>query len=189
MFDTRGDYRPSCEHLAYLSPTLNSLNLQLGSEASLLSLICVTIILINIGVCPTSIHMFILLKETLHSGTYVGIGTRSQTVIGNCSRGLLTSTWCLTNFTQPFARLIEFSRQFSLFLFDILQAIGDILNIRWAHNGIVTTGSYCTAQGVIQQIGEVGVALSTLVCLLSLCLCVQDPADIRLTSFSLSTPS
>ena len=43
--------------------------------------------------------------------------------------------------------------------------MGGILDVRWAHNGIVTTGSYCTAQGVIQQIGELGVALITLVCL------------------------
>ncbi|KAI0276641.1 hypothetical protein BGY98DRAFT_694186 [Russula aff. rugulosa BPL654] len=51
---------------------------------------------------------------------------------------------------------------FSLFVFDILQAIGGIFNIRWAHNGIVTIGPYCTAQGVIAQIGELGVALITL---------------------------
>ena len=48
-------------------------------------------------------------------------------------------------------------------MFDFLQALGGVLNIRWAHNGIVTTGHYCTAQGIIQQIGEVGVALITLV--------------------------
>ena len=43
--------------------------------------------------------------------------------------------------------------------------MGGILDVRWAHNGIVTTGPYCTAQGVIQQIGELGVGLITLVCL------------------------
>jgi len=48
---------------------------------------------------------------------------------------------------------------FSLFVFDLLQAIGGILNIRWAHNGIVTTGPYCTAQGLVGQVGELGVAL------------------------------
>jgi len=51
---------------------------------------------------------------------------------------------------------------FSLFVFDILQATGGILNIRWAHNGIVTTGHYCTAQGIVAQIGELGVPLITL---------------------------
>ncbi|KAF8258920.1 hypothetical protein EI94DRAFT_1618955 [Lactarius quietus] len=51
----------------------------------------------------------------------------------------------------------------SLFVYDVLQALGGVLNIRWAHNGIVTTGSYCTAQGIIQQIGELGVALITLI--------------------------
>jgi len=43
--------------------------------------------------------------------------------------------------------------------------MGGILDVRWAHRGIVTTGPYCTAQGVIQQIGELGVGLITLVCL------------------------
>jgi hypothetical protein len=52
----------------------------------------------------------------------------------------------------------------TLFCFDILQALGGALNVRWAHDGIVTTGSYCGAQGIIQQTGELGVALSTLVC-------------------------
>ncbi|KAH9953521.1 hypothetical protein BC827DRAFT_129599 [Russula dissimulans] len=52
---------------------------------------------------------------------------------------------------------------FTLFSFDILQALGGILDVRWAHNGIVTRGSYCEAQGIIQQIGELGVALTTLV--------------------------
>ncbi|KAI0276665.1 hypothetical protein BGY98DRAFT_695000 [Russula aff. rugulosa BPL654] len=50
---------------------------------------------------------------------------------------------------------------FSVFVFDFWQAMGGVLDVRWAHNGIVTTGHYCTAQGVIQQIGEVGVALIT----------------------------
>ncbi|KAN0105262.1 hypothetical protein V8E52_011201 [Russula decolorans] len=51
---------------------------------------------------------------------------------------------------------------FSLFVFDLLQAIGGILSIRWAHNGIVTTGPYCTVQGLVQQTGELGVGLITL---------------------------
>ena len=79
---------------------------------------------------------------------------------------------CLTIFMLPFTRLIEISRQFSLFVFDILQALGGILNIRWAHTGIVKAGPFCTAQGLIQQTGELGVALITLVCHLSYCLFV-----------------
>ncbi|KAH9061349.1 hypothetical protein EDB87DRAFT_1560305 [Lactarius vividus] len=51
----------------------------------------------------------------------------------------------------------------SLFGYDILQALGGILDVRWAHDGIVTAGSYCRAQGVIQQSGELGVALITLI--------------------------
>ena len=55
--------------------------------------------------------------------------------------------------------------QLSIFIFDILQAIGGILNVRWAHDGIVRTGPYCTAQGILKQAGELGVALITLVCI------------------------
>jgi len=51
---------------------------------------------------------------------------------------------------------------FSLFSFDFLQALGGALDVRWVHNGIVTTGHYCRAQGIIQQTGELGVALVTL---------------------------
>ena len=47
--------------------------------------------------------------------------------------------------------------------------MGGILNIRWAQDGIVTTGPYCTSQGIIQQFGELGVAVITLVCIFSLC--------------------
>ena len=81
LFDTRGHYRFSCEHLAYLSPTLDSFNLQLGVEVSFLSCICVVITFIWIGVCPTFIHVFILFDEMLHSRTYIGLRRRSQTVI------------------------------------------------------------------------------------------------------------
>ncbi|KAH9052530.1 hypothetical protein EDB87DRAFT_1570444 [Lactarius vividus] len=51
----------------------------------------------------------------------------------------------------------------SLLLYDIVQAVGGILNIRWAHDGIVTTGPYCKAQGIIKHIGILGVALVTLI--------------------------
>jgi hypothetical protein len=50
-----------------------------------------------------------------------------------------------------------------LFVFDCIQAVGGMLNIWWAHIGIVRTGPYCTVQGITQQTGELGVALMTLV--------------------------
>ena len=60
--------------------------------------------------------------------------------------------------------LILTASQLSLFVYDILLSFGGILNIRWAHDGIVTTGTYCTAQGIFKQLGAVGVAVTTLVC-------------------------
>ncbi|TFK53707.1 hypothetical protein OE88DRAFT_1655967 [Heliocybe sulcata] len=50
-----------------------------------------------------------------------------------------------------------------LFFFELFQALGGITSIEWVRTGIVRTGSYCTAQGILQQIGEMGVAMSTLV--------------------------
>src|SRR5579863_1164872 len=41
--------------------------------------------------------------------------------------------------------------------------MGMVLSVRWIHNEIVATGPYCTAQGIIQQFGELGVAVSILV--------------------------
>ncbi|KAH9048658.1 hypothetical protein EDB83DRAFT_2632661 [Lactarius deliciosus] len=58
--------------------------------------------------------------------------------------------------------LILATSQLSLFSYDIVQAIGGILNVRWAHDGVVTTGPYCTAQGIIKQMGALGVALLSL---------------------------
>jgi len=52
-------------------------------------------------------------------------------------------------------------------MFDLLHAMGGILNIRWIHDGTVTTGQYCAAQVLVRQIGILGVALNTIMCLLS----------------------
>jgi hypothetical protein len=57
-------------------------------------------------------------------------------------------------------------------VFDFIQAMGGVFDVRWVHSGIVTTGHYCTAQGIVQQSGELGGALITLVRLLSRCLWV-----------------
>jgi hypothetical protein len=93
VFDTRGEYRFSCEHLAYLPPKLNSFILQLNAEASLLSCISVMIVLVWIGVRLTFIQVFILFDEMLHSGTYIGIRRPFQTGIGSYFKDLPTSTW------------------------------------------------------------------------------------------------
>lgn len=52
--------------------------------------------------------------------------------------------------------------QLNLFFSDLVQALGAVMDIRWIHNGVVKTGGFCTAQGVIQQLGEASVAMTTL---------------------------
>ncbi|KAI0080281.1 hypothetical protein K474DRAFT_299653 [Panus rudis PR-1116 ss-1] len=50
----------------------------------------------------------------------------------------------------------------SLMFSDLIQAVGGMLNIRWITISRVETGSLCTAQGALKQVGDVGVALASL---------------------------
>ncbi|KZP15512.1 hypothetical protein FIBSPDRAFT_795315 [Athelia psychrophila] len=50
----------------------------------------------------------------------------------------------------------------SLFAFDLVMAVGHVVDIKWVYEGQVVLGGYCTAQGAIQQFGELGSSLSTL---------------------------
>ncbi|KZP09515.1 hypothetical protein FIBSPDRAFT_681977, partial [Athelia psychrophila] len=50
----------------------------------------------------------------------------------------------------------------SLFTFDLIMAVGHVLDLGWIQGGKIQVGNYCTAQGTIQQIGETGSALATL---------------------------
>ncbi|KAG8942097.1 hypothetical protein FRC03_003654 [Tulasnella sp. 419] len=49
----------------------------------------------------------------------------------------------------------------SLLFWDFILALGAVMNIRWVYQAGITTGSFCTAQGVLKQIGAVGVAFSS----------------------------
>ncbi|EIM82772.1 uncharacterized protein STEHIDRAFT_160399 [Stereum hirsutum FP-91666 SS1] len=51
----------------------------------------------------------------------------------------------------------------SLFTFDLIQAIGSVMDMKWVNEGKTYKGSYCTAQGVIQELGETGVAITTII--------------------------
>ncbi|KAF6763249.1 hypothetical protein DFP72DRAFT_801331 [Ephemerocybe angulata] len=51
---------------------------------------------------------------------------------------------------------------FSLFLADLIQSIGTVLNAKWVSQGKVEVGEFCTAQGVLKQLGETTAAMSTL---------------------------
>ncbi|KAF8529612.1 hypothetical protein BU17DRAFT_36433 [Hysterangium stoloniferum] len=50
----------------------------------------------------------------------------------------------------------------ALLFFDFFQGVGKVLNVKWLNEGLVQCSGYCTAQGIVQQIGETGVAQSTL---------------------------
>ncbi|KAH9170451.1 hypothetical protein EDB89DRAFT_2071969 [Lactarius sanguifluus] len=78
------------------------------------------------------------------------------------ARNLLRYRKTLPNGDRKLLRTPTDIYMLSLFSYDIVQAVGGILSVRWAHNGIVTTGPYCTAQGIIKQTGALGVALLSL---------------------------
>jgi len=50
-----------------------------------------------------------------------------------------------------------------LFFFDIIMALGRITSIKWVQEDKVFQGSYCTAQGIMQQLGETGSAMVIIV--------------------------
>jgi len=50
----------------------------------------------------------------------------------------------------------------NLMLADLIQAIGNLPNIRWMSAGAVLPGRLCTAQAVFKQIGIVGVSMTSL---------------------------
>ena len=88
-------------------------------------------------------------------------------VTGSCYRLPLIYTWCASlSCKSCVLSLILAVSQLSLFVYDLPQSVGGILNIRWAHDEIVTSGPYCTAQGIIKEMGATGVALINLVCIL-----------------------
>ncbi|KAJ6580563.1 hypothetical protein DFH09DRAFT_1146135, partial [Mycena vulgaris] len=47
----------------------------------------------------------------------------------------------------------------SLFIADLFQSLGVVMDVRWINNGIVEVGRLCTAQGVLQNSGNGGVTL------------------------------
>ncbi|KAH7928512.1 hypothetical protein BV22DRAFT_199840 [Leucogyrophana mollusca] len=50
----------------------------------------------------------------------------------------------------------------NLMAFDLVQAIGGLMDIRWIAMAQVTPGPLCTTQGLFKQMGDVGVAFSTI---------------------------
>ncbi|KAI0305707.1 hypothetical protein B0F90DRAFT_1624778 [Multifurca ochricompacta] len=111
----------------------------------------------SIGLALTAEASFISFASVIV--VFILIGVRTLALRANILRyrkALPNGDWKLLQVPTDIYML-------SLFAFDILQAIGGIFDVRWAHNGIVNTGPYCTAQGIIQQIGELGVGLVTLI--------------------------
>jgi len=47
----------------------------------------------------------------------------------------------------------------SLFLFDLIMGLGRMSYVKWVKEGKLR---YCTARGILKQVGSTGVALSTL---------------------------
>ncbi|KAF9270130.1 hypothetical protein L218DRAFT_952323 [Marasmius fiardii PR-910] len=50
----------------------------------------------------------------------------------------------------------------NLLVADLIQATGALLSIKWVVEGRVTEGTLCVTQGILKQVGDVGVALTSL---------------------------
>ncbi|TFY78574.1 hypothetical protein EWM64_g5440 [Hericium alpestre] len=49
----------------------------------------------------------------------------------------------------------------SLFLCDVLQAVGSFMNVKWLVKMEIESGTFCTAQAVVKQTADVGIAFCT----------------------------
>ncbi|KAG8925964.1 hypothetical protein FRC02_009299 [Tulasnella sp. 418] len=49
-----------------------------------------------------------------------------------------------------------------LLFYDLVQSMGYVTMIKWVKDAQVTPGPLCTAQGILQHVGEIGVAFTTL---------------------------
>ncbi|KAF8583058.1 hypothetical protein K439DRAFT_1617763 [Ramaria rubella] len=102
------------------------------------------------------------------------IGLTVATVTGFVSAGAVLYLFCLVAIKIMQSKLYtpddkwKFFRSpldaymASLLASDFLQSVGKLLHVKWLNSGIVQCGSYCTTQGLIQQLGETGVAQATL---------------------------
>ena len=143
--------------------------MQLTAEASFLSLGAVLVIFVLIVVSSISFQpdYVVQFSEHLHRETCYVIERPSQMVTGSCYRHRLIYTWRASLFCNSCVlSLILAVSQLSLFVWDILQSVIGILNIRWVNDGMITSGPYCTAQGIIDQMAPLGTALINLVCIL-----------------------
>ncbi|KAJ7232693.1 hypothetical protein C8J57DRAFT_172111 [Mycena rebaudengoi] len=63
-------------------------------------------------------------------------------------------------------RLVQFPMDLfvlSLFFGDLFQSLGVVIDVRWINNGVVRTGSLCNAQGVLQNMGQAAIAMTTFI--------------------------
>ncbi|KAJ7189997.1 hypothetical protein GGX14DRAFT_607415 [Mycena pura] len=51
----------------------------------------------------------------------------------------------------------------SLLFGDLFQSLGAVMDVRWINDGIVRVGRLCTAQGVLQNIGQAAIAMTTFI--------------------------
>jgi len=59
--------------------------------------------------------------------------------------------------------VFQLAAKLSLLVADGLQSIGSSMSAKWVHDGTVAAGRFCTAQGIIKQLGEYSVGLATMV--------------------------
>jgi hypothetical protein len=118
--------------------------------------------------------------QTVHNTT-IHCLTRGQSIglTLPVETGLLSLTAVLVVFVLIILNVRRYRRKFSdrkwklfqepsdvfmasLFTFDAAQAVGAIMDLKWIIAGKVFVSPFCSAQGAVQQLGETGVAITTL---------------------------
>ncbi|KDQ14687.1 hypothetical protein BOTBODRAFT_338488 [Botryobasidium botryosum FD-172 SS1] len=102
---------------------------------------------------PLGVHQVIGLSFTVEAGCL----SFTAVVI---AAGLVTRN-AIAERKQPFRTHADIYIG-SLLLADSFQAVGAILDARWVSSQAIWCGTYCNAQGAVQELGETGVAMSTL---------------------------
>ncbi|TBU49185.1 hypothetical protein BD309DRAFT_852116 [Dichomitus squalens] len=109
---------------------------------------------------PLVISQYYAAGETSGVVVLAVISCTSAIAVACLLTAIAISAWNTRKLSSPtlFVRSHVAAYFVSLLLCEIVQTIGSIMSIRWVQERAVSYGPYCTVQGVLKQIADVGTA-------------------------------
>jgi len=108
---------------------------------------------------PVRPPLYFFTEERLGLGFIVVAGSISLV----CVTGILVYTAYKRLCSKKYDSDVSDSNLFlNLMVADLVHAVGVMFNLKWAAEGNITEGPFCTSQAVLLQIGNLGTALSSL---------------------------